>query len=324
MRELDDWICGAFFKLSVHDACSLLYLFLLLSFLWVFQFLCHFLLSQIALAMAFVTWRDWAVQRVKLWTNRDTFKPVVEYALHAGHFGLWVSIRLDLSTTTKHVWSYETESCIEILSISFWCVACFFLFHHHIFLISCVLFFGLFHHLIRLLKLYFATISSAAFYINTLSNARAPCNACRMEDKKYAHTHKRRVVARRKMLNVTKISTKYIVCLHYLVFSYFNVYYTSGAFFSLGFNGFFLFTSLVWIKLSLLLIAIYVDYWEIVFCSCSAVFAYFSPALHSLGRLFVPFVHASAHVYKKNCMCVCVTQKLVHRLKRVMNSQLLW
>lgn len=70
-----------------------------------------------------------------------------------------------------------------------------------------------------LLKLYFATISSAAFYINTLSNARAPCNACRMEDKKYAHTHKRRVVARRKMLNVTKISTKYIVCLHYLVFS---------------------------------------------------------------------------------------------------------
>lgn len=139
-----------------------------------------------------------------------------------------------------------------------------------------------------------------------------------------AHTHKRRVVARRKMLNVTKISTKYIVCLHYLVFSYFNVYYTSGAFFSLGFNGFFLFTSLVWIKLSLLLIAIYVDYWEIVFCSCSAVFAYFSPALHSLGRLFVPFVHASAHVYKKNCMCVCVTQKLVHRLKRVMNSQLLW
>lgn len=149
MRELDDWICGAFFKLSVHDACSLLYLFLLLSFLWVFQFLCHFLLSQIALAMAFVTWRDWAVQRVKLWTNRDTFKPVVEYALHAGHFGLWVSIRLDLSTTTKHVWSYETESCIEILSISFWCVACFFLFHHHIFLISCVLFFGLFHHLIR-------------------------------------------------------------------------------------------------------------------------------------------------------------------------------
>lgn len=124
--------------------------------------------------------------------------------------------------------------------------------------------------------------------------------------------------------NIDKIYSLFTLSGVFDVFSYFNVYYTSGAFFSLGFNGFFLFTSLVWIKLSLLLIAIYVDYWEIVFCSCSAVFAYFSPALHSLGRLFVPFVHASAHVYKKNCMCVCVTQKLVHRLKRVMNSQLLW
>lgn len=225
MRELDDWICGAFFKLSVHDACSLLYLFLLLSFLWVFQFLCHFLLSQIALAMAFVTWRDWAVQRAKLWTNRDTFKPVVEYALHAGHFGLWVSIRLDLSTTTKHVWSYETESCIEILSISFWCVACFFF-------ISSSYFFNLMCFVLRSLPPFNPAAETVfchyfvcrLLYQHTFQCARSMQCVPNGGQKIRAHTHKRRVVARRKMLNVTKISTKYIVCLHYLVFSYFNVY----------------------------------------------------------------------------------------------------